>query len=139
MYGVIKTTLIFTLLSAPLSAITNEARAAGDAGAGAKIFEQCGACHSAKQGENIVGPSLYGVIGRPAGSVDGFDYSKAMSEAAKKGLTWTPENIVTYLQNPRKFLDDVAGDSSAPNKMTFSLADQKQREDVVAYLQTVGK
>src|ERR1700761_1000532 len=128
LYGVIKTGLIFMLLSAPLLAISNEAQAAGDAGAGAKIFEQCGACHSAKQGENVVGPSLYGVIGRPAGSVDGFDYSKAMTEAAKKGLSWTPENIINYLQNPRKYLDDFASDPGAPNKMTFSLADQKQRE-----------
>jgi cytochrome c len=139
LYGVIKQNLPIAVVAISLLAIPCEANAAGDAGAGAKVFEQCGACHSAKQGENVVGPSLYGVIGRPAGSVDGFDYSKAMTEAAKKGLTWTPENIVNYLQNPRKFLDDFAGDSSAPNKMTFSLADQKQREDVVAYLQTVGK
>jgi cytochrome c len=85
-----------------------------------------------------VGPSLFGIIGRPAGSIPGYSYSQAMREAAKKGLVWTPDNIVNYLQNPHKFLDTVAGDSSAPNKMPFSLADQQQRQDVVAYLQSIA-
>jgi cytochrome c len=139
LYDVIKQNLPIAVFAISLFTIPSDANAAGDAGAGAKIFEQCGACHSAKQDEVVVGPSLYGVIGRPAGSVSGFDYSRAMEGAAKKGLLWTPENIVNYLQNPRKYLDDVAGDPGAPNKMPFSLADQKEREDVVAYLQTLGK
>ena len=139
MYGVIKSSLSIAAFIISFFTLQSAANAAGDATAGATIFEQCAACHSAKQDEVIVGPSLYGVIGRPAGSATGFEYSRAMQEAAKKGLTWTPENIVNYLQNPRKYLDDAAGDPDAPNKMPFSLADQKQREDVVAYLQGLAK
>jgi cytochrome c len=109
---------------------------AGDAAKGEVIFQQCHQCHSPAQGVNVVGPSLYHVVGRPAGSIAGYAYSKAMQESAQKGLVWTPENIVAYLKDPHKFLDDFAGDPGAPNKMPFSLEDQTQREDVVAYLQS---
>jgi cytochrome c len=125
--------LAIGLMLAPMHA----ARAEGDAVNGAKIFEQCGGCHSTEKGENIFGPSLYGVIGRPAGSIADFKYSLAMQEAVGKGLVWTPENIVNYLKDPRKFLDAFVGDA-VPNKMTFSLADQKSREDVAAYLQLLA-
>lgn len=115
-----------------------EAQAAGDAANGEKIFQQCSACHSAEKGVNKIGPSLNGVIGRPAGSIGNYQYSQAMQEAAKKGLTWTPENVVSYLKNPHEFLDDFAGHPGAPNKMPFSLSDQKEREDVVAYLKSLA-
>ncbi len=104
---------------------------------GEAIFQQCDACHSAQQGVTIFGPSLYGVIGRPAGSMPGYPYSRAMQEAAAKGLVWTPDKVKAYLVNPRKYLDDVAGDPDAPNKMPFSLSDPADRDDVVAYLQGV--
>ena len=131
LYGVIKTAALFALCA-------SGSAHAGDVSAGSVVFQQCAACHSPEQGVNMMGPSLYGVIGRPAGSVADYSYSQAMQGAAQKGLTWTPQNVVQYLENPRKYLDDIAGDPSARNKMPFSLADQKQREDVVAYLQTLG-
>jgi cytochrome c len=131
LYGVIKTAALVALCA-------SSSAYAGDAGAGSAIFQQCTACHSPQQGVNMMGPSLYGVIGRPAGSIAGYSYSQAMQEAAQKGLTWTPQNVVQYLENPRKYLDDYAGAPGARNKMPFSLADQTQREDVVAYLQTLG-
>jgi cytochrome c len=114
------------------------ASAAGEVANGATVFQQCGACHSAEKGKTIFGPSLYNVIGRPAGSIADFQYSPAMQEAARKGLIWTPQNVINYLQDPHKFLDDFAGDPDAPNKMPFSLADPKERADVVAYLQSLG-
>jgi len=138
LYSVSKNVLFATAAFTIVIGSTTVADAAGDATKGAAIFQQCGACHSPKQGVNMVGPSLYGVVGRPAGTITGYSYSQAMQEAAKKGLVWTPDNIVNYLQNPHKFLDTFAGDSSAPNKMPFSLADPQQRQDVVAYLQTIA-
>ena len=55
-----------------------QARADGDADAGKAVFSKCGLCHSAKEGENKVGPSLWGVVGRKSHSIDGFNYSEAM-------------------------------------------------------------
>ena len=114
---------------------------AADASRGAQIFMQCRVCHSPDKGVNRVGPSLYGIINRPAGSISDYAYSPAMVAAAKKGLVWSPENIVEYLRNPHEYLGKYVGDPNARNKMPFSLADQQSREDVVAYLKTlsVGK
>jgi cytochrome c len=136
LYSVSKNVLLAAIAITIVIRSTTVADAAGDATKGAVIFQQCGACHSPKQGVNMVGPSLFAVVGRPAGSISGYSYSQAMQEAAKKGLVWTPDNIVNYLQNPHRFLDTYAGDASAPNKMPFSLADPQQRQDVAAYLQT---
>lgn len=138
LYDVIKHILLAPIAFGFILQTTSIAEAAGDAANGATIFQQCRACHSPSQGVNMVGPSLYNVVGRPAGSIPGYAYSQAMQESAKKGLVWTPENIVNYLQNPHKYLDDYAGDPGAPNKMPFMLSDSKQREDVVAYLQSLG-
>ncbi len=114
------------------------ATAPGNPTNGATIFQQCTACHSPQKGVNLVGPSLYGIVGRPAGSIAGYSYSPAIQEAANKGLIWTEENITAYLQNPHKFLDDFAGDPGARNKMPFSLSDLQQRQDVVAYIKSLG-
>ncbi|MEA1648157.1 c-type cytochrome [Nitrospirillum sp. BR 11164] len=114
------------------------ARAAGDAANGATVFKKCAACHSAEQGVNKVGPSLFGVVGRPAGSISGYSYSPAVQQAAAKGLVWSEETIVAYLANPHKYLGDFVGDPSVSNKMPFSLADEQQRRDVVAYLKSLA-
>ncbi|TWB15466.1 cytochrome c [Nitrospirillum amazonense] len=114
------------------------ARAAGDAANGAAVFKKCAACHSAEQGVNKVGPSLFGVVGRPAGSISGYSYSPAVRQAAAKGLVWSEETIVAYLANPHKYLGDFVGDPSVSNKMPFSLADEQQRRDVVAYLKSLA-
>ncbi len=114
------------------------AMAAGDAASGAKIFEQCAACHSPQKGVNMFGPSLYCVVGRPAGSAPGYDYSPAMQEAGKKNLAWSEANITAYLQNPHKYLEDFDQDPGVRNKMPFTLPDAQQREDVVAYLKSLA-
>ena len=54
------------------------ARAEGDPALGKAQFNKCAACHSIKAGENKIGPSLYGIVGRPAHSIEGFSYSEAM-------------------------------------------------------------
>jgi cytochrome c len=100
------------------------AQAAGDPAAGEKIFNQCKACHSAKAGENRIGPSLFGVVGRKSGSIEGFKYSDAMKNA---GRTWTPEDLDKYLSDPKA---TVPG-----NKMAFpGLKKPEDRQNVIAYL-----
>lgn len=111
----------------------------GDAAKGEKEFKKCKACHmvEAPDGTEIMkggktGPNLYGIVGRAAGSVEGFKYSDVMKEAGEKGLVWTEEDLVKYLPDPSAFLDEVAGDSGGKSKMTFKLT--KGAEDVAAYL-----
>lgn len=117
---------------------------AGDAAKGESEFKKCKSCHAivADDGTEIVkggktGPNLYGVVGRNAGSVEDFKYSDVMKEAGEKGLVWTEENLVSYLPDPTKFLEEFSGDSSGKSKMTFKLA--KGGEDVAAYLASVVK
>lgn len=78
------------------------AQAAGDAAAGKEVFKECMACHTVEAGKNRVGPSLFGVVGRKAGSVDSFRYSKPMQEKAAAGFEWTPENLKAYLLAPKE-------------------------------------
>jgi cytochrome c2 len=58
------------------------------------VFKRCQTCHDIKAEKNKVGPHLVGIVGRPAGSVEGFKYSEAMKSS---GVTWTEENIAIYV------------------------------------------
>jgi len=101
----------------------------GDAAAGEKVFTQCKTCHVREPGQNRVGPSLAGVVGRPAGSVEGFQYSPANKNS---GITWTPEKLFQYLEKPARVVPGT--------KMVFAgIPDAQQRADVIAYLQTPPK
>jgi len=103
------------------------ARAAGDADAGKKVFSKCAVCHTAVAGKNGLGPSLFGVVGRPSASVDGFKYSDAMKAANK---TWDEATLNTYLTDPKAA---VPG-----NKMAFAgLPNPDDRANVIAYLSTL--
>jgi cytochrome c len=98
----------------------------GDPDAGAQVFKKCMACHSAKAGENRVGPSLSGVIGRTAGTVAGYTYSAANKNS---GITWTEQKIFDYLLAPNKMVQGT--------KMVFpGLPKPQDRADVIAYLKT---
>lgn len=112
------------LAAAPVLASPALAQAAGDAAAGEKVFNQCKACHTIEAGKNRVGPSLHGVVGRQAGSVEGFTYSPAMKSS---GLTWTPETLDKYLADPKGAIPG--------NKMAFAgLKKPEDRANVIAYL-----
>lgn len=118
------------LLAAVVAAVAAPAlpARAADAEAGARIFRtQCGACHTVEAGKNRVGPTLFGIVGRHSGKVEGFRYS-----AANKGadITWTPEVLDKYLVNPRA---TVPGTTMA----YVGLKNEKQRADLIAYLETV--
>lgn len=98
---------------------------AQDADAGAKIFKKCAPCHAVGPGaKSKVGPELNGLIGRAAGSAEGFKYSKAMKDS---GITWDEANLMEFLASPKK---KVPG-----TKMIFpGIKDELDREDLAAYL-----
>lgn len=102
--------------------------AVADAGAGARIFRQCSACHKLEDGENAVGPHLYGVVGRDVGSTGYGSYSGALSEVAE---VWTPENLNGFLENPRGW---APGTSMGYN----GLRDIEDRANLIAYLESIG-
>jgi cytochrome c len=112
------------LAMAPLSGAM-----AQDADAGMRVFNQCRACHTINQGgRNGVGPNLYGVWGRAAGSIEAFRYSAPMRAKAGEGLTWTPENLRAYLTDPKAVVP--AG------SMSFAgIRNEQQLNDLLAYLQ----
>lgn len=96
----------------------------GDAAAGKVVFAQCRSCHVTEPGVNKTGPSLAGIVGRTAGSVDGYNYSPAN---ANSGITWTEEHLYAYLENPQRIVPKT--------KMIFpGLREAQKRADVIAYL-----
>jgi cytochrome c len=100
--------------------------AAADAERGADVFDSnCAECHSvAKSLKNKKGPSLFGIVGRPAGSVAGFDYSEALLGA---GFRWDDTHLDRYLIQPKAL---VPG-----GKMKFDgLAKADERADLIAFL-----
>lgn len=100
---------------------------AQDAEAGKKVFTKCAPCHAVGPGaKNKVGPELNGLIGRAAGSVEGFAYSAAMKGS---GITWDDATFQEYIADPKK---KVPG-----NKMLFAgVKDEIERADLAAYLAT---
>jgi cytochrome c len=115
--------LTLSLTLAPFAA-----RAAGDATAGQALFKQkCAICHSPEKGVIKIGPSLYGVVGRKAGTLEGYSYSDAMKNANR---TWDEATLSDYLTNPRQKIPGV--------KMVFvGLPQESDRQNVIAYLSTL--
>jgi len=119
------------------TATASPAAADGSVERGATVFNKCKACHEVGEGaRNKVGPRLTGVVGRPAGSVDGFQYGSGMAGARGKGLVWDEAALFDYLADPRKFLRAFTGDDKAKAKMPLRLKDEADRRDVIAYLKT---
>jgi cytochrome c len=98
---------------------------AQDKDAGKKVFTKCAPCHSIGPGaKNKVGPEQNGLVGRKAGSVEGFNYSAAMKNS---GITWDEAQLDEYIADPKK---KIPG-----NKMLFpGVKDEVERSDLIAYL-----
>ncbi|MFT6557396.1 c-type cytochrome [Sneathiella sp.] len=111
-----------------LTLAASTAMAAGDAKKGEKVFKKCKACHTVDEGgKNKIGPNLFGVVGKKAGTHDGFKYSKAMKEA---DITWDAATLDAFLEKPKKYLKGT--------KMSFAgLKKESQRQNVIAYLETL--
>lgn len=118
------------VLAAALVAAMPVAAHAADAEAGKAVFGKCKACHQTGPGaKNAVGPHLDGVVGRAAGSVEGFKFSDALKNS---GITWDEAKLHEWLKDPKKL---VPG-----NKMVFmGLKDDADVDNLIAYLKTDGK
>lgn len=108
--------------------LATAAQASGDAKAGADVFKRCAVCHAnTKDAPNKLGPNLFGVMGRKAGTYPGFNYSPAMKNS---GIAWTEEKMEAYIVHPQQVI--------AGNKMPFAgISDHKLAEDLTAYLGTL--
>lgn len=112
------------VLAAAMVAAMPVAASAADAEAGKTVFNKCKACH--QFGKNAVGPDLKGVVGRKAGSLEGYKFSEAM---VNSGKTWDEATLTEYLKDPKK---SVPG-----NKMVFmGLKDDADVANVIEYLKT---
>ena len=110
------------------------AQADGDAAAGKKVFNKCTACHDATAGKDKVGPTLVGVFGRTAGTLESYlsKYSANMKEAGAGGLVWDDANLTAYLHNPKAVIPK--------GKMAFpGLKDDADVANVIAYLKADPK
>jgi cytochrome c len=116
------------LIAAIAAAFASQAQAAGNAANGKTVFSRCAICHTAaKGGGNRIGPPLFGVVGRKAGTAPGFNYSSAMRAFGK---VWTPPLLDPYLTHPQMVVPGT--------KMSFAgLSNAGQRADVIAYLQSL--
>ena len=115
----------FVVLVPLVLAFSPMAANAQDAAAGEKVFAPCKACHQiGETAKNAVGPELNGVIGRKAGSVEGYNYSAANKNS---GLTWDEATFREYIKDPKA---KVPG-----TKMIYAgLKDDKKIDDLIAFL-----
>ena len=118
----------FSIAGAALVASAGVATAQ-DAAAGEKVFAKCKICHQiGESAKNAVGPVLNGVVGRPAGSYPGYNYSEANKNS---GITWDEASLKEYLKNPKA---KVPG-----TKMVFpGLPSDDDIANVIAYIKQFG-
>ena len=104
------------------------AASAADTAGGQQIFKaQCGICHLVAAGVNSIGPTLFGVVGRSAGGVPGFQYT---ADQKKLGVTWDAATLDKYLTNPRAMVPDTT-------MIYAGLKDDADRTNLIAYLETL--
>lgn len=116
------TTKILALGVAAAIAISSGSAMA--AGKGESLFKKkCGTCHSMKEGEHKVGPSLAGIVGRTAGTTD-FGKYKALKDS---DIVWDEDNLDKWITDPKKFI----GKSTA---MTVKVKKEKERDAIIDFL-----
>jgi cytochrome c len=108
---------------------SSTAMAAGDAAAGQSVFAaRCAACHATEAGQNKIGPSLAGIVGSKSGTIPGFNFSAGMKNA---DVTWDDADLDKFLANPVGFIHGT--------KMFVNLPSETDRQNVIAYLNTLKK
>lgn len=132
--------IIFGAAFAIGAIVSTGAAHAQDAAAGEKVFKKCASCHSIEAGKRKVGPSLHGVVGRAAGSVEKYKYSSMLGAAGKAGLVWDEATMMAYLPDPNAFLKSYLAEKGAKakgrSKMSFKLPKEQDQKDVIAYIQS---
>ncbi len=114
-----------------LFAAAGGAHADGDAAAGAQVFKKCGACHTATEAVNRIGPSLMGVVGRPVATVPDYGYSAAMTSFGEDGKLWDEARLSEYLLSPKSMVPGT--------KMAFAgLRKPSDIANLLAYLKTTA-
>jgi cytochrome c len=138
--------VITAIVAAGLSIIWTDLASAQDVTKGEQIFKQCMLCHRVgPDAKSLIGPVLNNVIGRTAGTFEGFRYSPLMKAAGENGLVWSEDLIVQYIADPTAFLkkyltDKGKADAATGNSlMTFKLVNEQQRKDVAAYEATFSQ
>jgi cytochrome c len=117
--------LVMAALALPLAAVS---AFAGDPVHGQQVFQACAACHSTTDTTGQLGPSLKGVIGRKAGSLDSFRYSNPMMRST---IVWDDKTLAAFLRDPQATVKGT--------RMPFSgMAEKRDVEDVIAYLHTLN-
>src|SRR5277367_1214038 len=121
--------LVLVALSLALPGMAPIGTAWADAANGERIFQRCAACHSVATADTkLPGPNLRTVIGRRGGTLSGFEYSSAMTDAGTTdGIVWTRATLDKYLADP----DDVVPGTAM--RLNFQLGAQ-ERQDVIDYL-----
>ncbi len=118
-----------------LFATVAPAQAEGDVANGEQLFKRCASCHKiGEDARNASGPVLTDVIGRVAGTYEGFRFSDALIAAGEAGLVWDEENLAEYIADPRAFIRTFLDDPSARIKMSFKIRKEDEREDIAAFL-----
>ncbi len=118
--------VLATALAAQTAAAQTGAPVTGDPAKGKSAFGACAMCHSDTPGKNGIGPSLFGVVGRQAGTAPDFKYSAAMKAAG----AWTPSRLDAFIAAPRTAVPGTT--------MPFGgIKDAAKRADIVAYLGTL--
>lgn len=109
--------------------LVNGTAGAQDNAAGEKVFVKCKVCHQVGEGaKNTVGPELNGLIGRKAGSIQGYNYTPANKNS---GLTWDDATLKDYLKNPKAKIPGT--------KMIFpGLQNEADIDNLIAYLKQFG-
>jgi cytochrome c len=118
---------LLAMLGAALGAAQAETK---DGDAQMAYNNACRTCHSMKEGDHRLGPSLHGVVGRKAGSVEGYAFSSAMRSA---NIVWDEQNLDQFIANPDKV---VHGNAMKPYG---GIDDAKQRGEIVAYLKSISQ
>ena len=95
----------------------------------AGVEGRCKGCHSFGE-KNKVGPSLKGIFGKEAGTVEGFKYSKSLK---KGGWVWSEENLRAFLSNTKKGIKELSGDDAAKTKMGYKMKGKKL-DGIIEYL-----
>lgn len=94
---------------------------------GAALYKKaCQTCHAIEKGApSRVGPPLYGIVGRKAGTIEGFKYSEGLKDA---GFEWTPEKLDEWLAFPKKMIRSTT--------MVYRQNDPEIRKAIIAFLET---